>query len=133
MDRIGVYHLAVLASVCIVSLAGAIVALGARGADEAFLLRQENPTTLSAGAVEKLMLTSPDPQPPHDPTGVSSHCTAHGKRDLRNPWRCSVRYRSGSVAQYHVTINADGSYRARYATGGSTARGCCLDLPGADQ
>ena len=120
-------------SVCVVALVGAIVALGARGADDDFLLRQANPVKLRPAAVEKLMLTAPDPEPPHDPAGTHADCTAKGNRDLRNPWRCTVNYRSGSVARYRVTINADGSYFARYLGDTATARGCCLDLPGAEE
>jgi hypothetical protein len=130
--HIRISGLAIVLSLCGVALIGAVVALSARGADEDFLLRQENPSKLRASEVEELMLTAPDPQPPHEPAGTRSRCSAEGKRDLRNPWRCTVEYRSGSVAHYSVTINADGSYLARYSVGTATARGCCLDLPGAD-
>lgn len=125
-------EVAVVLSICIVALVGALVGLNARGADDQFLLRQENPSKLSADAVEKLMLSSPDPRPPHSRSGTRSRCTPEGERDLRNPWRCTVQYRSGSVARYRVRINADGSYVAQYSTGTARARGCCLDLPGAD-
>jgi hypothetical protein len=133
MTKLRVPEYAVALVVCVVGVVGTIVALNARGADDAFLLRQEHPVKLSAAAVEELMLSAPDPEPPHDPAGTRADCTAEGRRDLRNPWQCTVHYRSGSVADYRVTINADGSYFARYKGDSATARGCCLDVPGADQ
>lgn len=121
-----------VASICAVALGGAVAAVNGRGADDEFLLRQENPTKLSAPAVEKLMLGSPDPAPPHTSGADRAECTPLGNRDLRNPWVCTVEYPSGSVARYSVTINGDGSYLAHYARGTATARGCCLTVPGAD-
>ena len=119
-------------SICAVSLGGAVAAVTGRGADDEFLLRQENPTRLSSAAVEKLMLGSPDPAPPHTAGADRAECAPRGNRDLRNPWVCKVQYPSGRVARYRVTINGDGSYLAHYARGTATARGCCLAVPGAD-
>ena len=114
------------------AVAGALTALSARGADEEFLLQQKNPTRVTAEAVEELMLEAPDPAPPHERSATRSRCDTDGRRELRNPWRCEVHYRSGSVAQFVVTIEADGSYTADYAGDTATATGCCLRLPAAE-
>ena len=113
-------------------IAGTVAGLAGRGADEAFLLGQANPPRVTTAAVEKLMRSAPDPTPPHDSGATRSRCRAEGRRGLRNPWRCTVRYRSGSVAHYSVTLDGDGSYVARYAGGTATAKGCCLRVPAAE-
>jgi hypothetical protein len=130
MRRASVRELVVVIALCAVTLGGAVAAMSSRDADDEFLQQQEDRAKLSAGAVEDLMLGSPDPNPPHRSGGTSARCVAEGRRDLRNPWTCTVRYPSGSVAHYTVTINPDGSYFARYANGQATARGCCLEVPG---
>ena len=143
ISGVRVRELAVIAPVAAVALIGAIGGLGARGTDDAFLARQKNPTRVATPAVEKLMLTAPDPAPPHKSAGIRSRCRTSGRRELRNPWRCTVEYRSGSIARYLVTLRSDGSYRARYVevtapdgssapAGTATARGCCLRVPGAE-
>ena len=113
-------------------LAGTVAAVGARGADDAFLLRQKSPTIVSREAVEKLVLTAPNLEPPHESPGVASRCRARGQRELRNPWRCTVSYRSGNRIRLTVTIKPDGSYIGDYF-GDQDARadGCCLRIPGA--
>jgi hypothetical protein len=119
-------ELVVVAALALPALAGGVAAVGGRGADDAFLLRQENPTQVTAAAVERLIRTAPDPAPPHKSPAVRSRCRPEGGRELRNPWRCVVRYRSGSVARFKVTIKSDGGYLARYGNGPATATGCCL-------
>ena len=122
------------------ALGGATAGIAGRGADDAFLARQKNPTIVETAAVEQLIRTAPDPIPPHESDATASRCRADGRRELRTPWQCTVRYRSGSVARYRVTIETDGSYRARYSLvirpdgvrdpgRGATASGCCLRAP----
>jgi hypothetical protein len=113
---------------------GALAGLGARGADEAFLLRQQNPVRVTPPAVERLMLTAPDPEPPHRETATGARCRAEGGRELRNPWHCTVRYPAGRRVRFEVTLKIDGSYVADYVDdpGNATATGCCLRVPAAD-
>ncbi len=113
------------------ALAGAVGGRAGRGADEAFLLGQARPAAVTAPAVERLMRTAPDPRPPHKSRAIRSRCRAGGRRDLRNPWRCTVDYASGSVARFVVTLRSVGSYLARYLGGTATATGFCLRGPGA--
>jgi len=115
-----------------VTIASAIAAVAGRGADETFLAEQKNPTRVSAEAVEDLMLAAPDPAPPHERLGTRARCETDGRRELRNPWRCTVEYPSGSVARFVVTIKNDGSYVADYSGDTARATGCCLDVPAAE-
>ena len=114
------------------ALAGAVAAVAGRGADDAFLLRQKNPTRVTSPAVEKLMLTAPAPDVPHNSPGTRARCSTQGRRELRNPWHCTVHFRSGSVARFLVTLRTDGSYRARYVGDTAIATGCCLNVPAAE-
>ena len=125
-------ELLVVAPLAAAALAGAVAAVAGRGADDAFLLRQKNPTRVTTPAVEKLMLTAPAPDVPHNSPGTRARCSTQGRRELRNPWRCTVHFRSGSVARFLVTIRPDGSYRARYVGDPATATGCCLSVPAAE-
>ena len=125
-------QLFVLLPVVGVTIASAIAAVAGRGADETFLADQKNPTRVSAEAVEDLILKAPDPAPPHERSGTRSRCETEGRRELRNPWRCTVHYPSGSVARFAVTIENDGSYVADYAGDTAQATGCCLRIPAAE-
>ena len=118
----------VIGALLAVSVAGTVAAMAGRGPDEAFLLRQSRPAVVTQAAVEKLILTAPDPAPPHVKPGIASSCRAGSSRGLRNPWRCTVRYRNGNRASLIVTIKEDGSYVARYVGDTATATGCCLDF-----
>jgi hypothetical protein len=125
-------HAFVLGPILAVAIGGVVAGLGGRGADDAFLADQRNPTRVNAEAVEELMLTAPDPEPPHARSATRSRCDADGRRELRNPWRCTVQYRSGSVARFVVTIKSDGSYVGDYVGDTARATGCCLRLPAAE-
>jgi hypothetical protein len=125
-------QLLVLAPIVAVAVGGVIAGFSARGADEQFLVDQRTPTRVSAEAVEELMLTAPDPEPPHARSATRSRCDTEGRRELRNPWRCTVHYRSGSVARFVVTIKSDGSYVGDYVGDTARATGCCLRLTAAE-
>ena len=131
-SQIRLPELLVVVALAAAALAGAVAAVAGRGADDAFLLRQKNPTRVTTAAVERLMLTAPDPHSPHDKAATRARCRTEGRRELRNPWRCTVEFRSGSVARFVVTIRSDGSYRARYLGGTAIATGCCLSVPAAE-
>jgi hypothetical protein len=126
---IALRQLLVVVALVVACAAAAMAALGSRDTDDAFLARQEHPLRVTAEAVEKLMLTAPDPQPPHEKDATRSRCEPQGGRELRNPWTCALTYPSGSVQRYVVTINGDGSYVADYVGDSATATGCCLKSP----
>lgn len=129
-----VRDLLVLVGLGAVGLAGTLAGLAGRGEDEAFLVRQQNPVRVHGAAVEKLLLSVPDPEPPHRMTARHATCRAAGTRELRNPWRCTVRYPRDRSVPLLVTIAYDGSYVAEYVDdpGNASATGCCLELPGVD-
>jgi hypothetical protein len=125
-------QLFVVVPVVAVAIAAVLIGLSGRGAEEAFLVSQKNPTRVSAEAMEKLMLGVPDPAPPHDKSATRARCDTSGRRELRNPWNCTIHYRSGGVARLVVTLKNDGSYVGQYVGDTARATGCCLDLPAAE-
>jgi hypothetical protein len=48
---------------------------------------------------------------------------------LRNPWSCTIRYRSGTRAHYRVIVRPDGSYTG---VGTGIIEGCCVKTPTLD-
>jgi hypothetical protein len=114
------------------ALAGSVVALGSRGADAQFLQDQRHPPSLRAAAVERVVRTAPDPM-----TGKGSAeaatCKSRGSGQLRNPWSCFVRFRSGKAVRMTVVVQQDGSYDGRYVgVKSAAATGCCIDVPGTE-
>ena len=117
-----------LVLVVAVGLAGSLVALSGRGANADFLFRQEHPPTLQPAAVERVVKTAPNPVGRRP--GVSARCRPGSARGLRNPWACSVLYRSGHRERLRVQVRADASYVGIYASNPARARGCCIAIPG---
>jgi hypothetical protein len=128
MSRLRTVEVVVLAPLVAASLAGVALALGSRGADDEFLYRQRHPLRLRPAQVENIVITAPEPVAGRRTPGAAAHCRPLGRGELRNPWRCRVRYRSGRADRLAVTVRSDGSYLGRYS-GGATARGCCIQLP----
>ena len=120
----------VLGPAVVAGIAGSAVALTARGADDAFLYRQENPLRIQVEDVEELVKSAPEPVEGSHPPGISARCKAQGSGELRNPWRCRVRYRSGNVETFAITIRTDGSYVGAHRGNPDVVEGCCLHLPG---
>lgn len=116
--------IALLAPLLAAVLAGALVAIGARGADSVFLTGQEQPSRLGAAEVERALRTAPEPGSGRG-RATSARCRPAGRRALRNPWSCTVTYASGRRARFAVTISEDGSFVGRHA-GGGAVRGCCV-------
>jgi hypothetical protein len=124
--------LAVLAAPLVAGAAGTVATLSGRDADAAFLYRQENPVRLRVADVEELVKNAPEPVGGSHPPGVRADCAPGGSGELRNPWRCKVRYRSGLRATFRITMGSDGSYVGDYRGDRAIVRGCCVDLPGLD-
>ena len=123
-------ELVILGAALAAGLAGTAVALGGRGADSAFLHRQENPVRVRAAEVERVVRTAPDPATGTG-EGLRAMCRPRGSGTLRNPWSCTVSYSAGRRVRLTVRIRDDGRYVGRYA-GGGIAEGCCIKVPGAD-
>jgi hypothetical protein len=111
-----------------VALAGSLVALAARGGESDFLYAQRHLTALKPDDVERVVRLAPDPLTGTG-KGTSASCRPRGSRRLRNPWRCTVSYRSGRHARLLVRVRYDGSYVGSYG-GGGIAKGCCVRVPG---
>lgn len=45
---------------------------------------------------------------------------------LRNPWSCSIVYRSGTRAHHRLTVEPSGRYAG---TGTGIISGCCVKAP----
>lgn len=110
----------------------AAVALGAFGGDAAFLERQRKAAPTRAGDIERLLLTTPSPFAPHRRDAVEARCTTRGSGELRNPWRCSVAYRSGPKARFRLNIRYDGSFKADHLDGSGAVVACCVALTPAE-
>ena len=102
----------------------------------ALIARQQQARALTPAAVSRVVRTAPDPFG-HEKAAAAS-CVPLGGGELRNPWRCLLRYPTGRRIQYRVTVNANGSYagadelvlapRPRHRDTG-TISGCCVALP----
>lgn len=110
-------------------LAGAVTTLTTRNGDDPFLFRQRNPSELRAPAVERVVRRAGEPVQGKHPPGVAARCTPGGHGELKNPWRCRVRYRSGFTAVFKVTVGDDGSFYGAYHGVEGVAQGCCIEVP----
>ena len=123
----------VLWGVLIVGAAGAFVALGGRGSQDAFRSVQSRsltlvpPGVLSAARVAAEVAKEPEPvEAARRTPAVQARCQPKGGGTLRNPWACTVRYRSGTEAHYLVQVQPDGSYTG---VGTGLISGCCIKVP----
>jgi hypothetical protein len=119
--------------VLIVGTAGVFVALASRGNEDAFRSVQSRsltlvpPGVLSAARVEAELAKEPEPVAAARRTpAVQARCQPKGSGTLRDPWECTVRYRSGMVAHYLVQVEPDGSYSG---IGSGVINGCCIKVP----
>jgi hypothetical protein len=117
----------------LVGIVGAAVAMLSRGGEEAFRYQQSRSlvlrpaTILSAGRVEIFLAKAPEPVLPAKRTPPALvRCLPGGSGVLRNPWSCTIRYRSGTRAYYRVTVHPDGYYRG---VGTGIIEGCCIKTP----
>jgi hypothetical protein len=118
---------------CLLGAAGTVVALSGRGSAGVFRDEQSRSlvltpsTVLTAAAVQTVVAQAPEPVSPSrrtPPAQVS--CRPQGGGTLRNPWSCTIRYRSGTRAHYRVIVQPDGHYTG---TGTGIISGCCVKAP----
>jgi hypothetical protein len=112
---------------------GSAVALRSRGSEELFRYTQsralgaDGASVLSAAHVEEWVAKAPEPVRPAQRTAPTlTRCRPGGGGVLRNPWSCTVRYRSGKRADYRVLVQPDGFYRG---VGAGIIEGCCVRTP----
>ena len=114
-------------------VAGTIVGLRSRGGEEVFEYEQSSSltlkpvTVLSAAHVAAVVAQAPEPVAAVERTRpVHVSCRPGGGGTLRNPWSCTILYRSGTQAHYRVVVQPDGYYAG---TGSGIISGCCVDAP----
>jgi hypothetical protein len=117
----------------LVGIAATAVVLRNRGGEDLFRVEQARSlgapsvTVLSAARVEAVVGRAPEPAAPDKrtpPTRVS--CMPGGLGPLRDPWSCTIEYRSGTRAHYRVQVQPDGYYSG---TGTGIIDGCCVKTP----
>lgn len=120
----------------LLGVAGAVVALLSRGNEEVFQYRQSRSSALasspvlSAARVDAVVALAPEPVAPAQRTpSVRVRCRPEGGGTLRNPWWCTILYRSGTSAYYSVVVEPDGHLTG---IGTGTITGCCVKTPTLD-
>jgi hypothetical protein len=117
----------------LIGAAGAAVALHGRGREDVFRYEQSRSLTLtpasslSAARVEAVVAEAPEPVRAARRTKPARvRCRPGAGGTLRNPWSCTILYRSGTRAHYRVVVQPDGTYTG---VGTGIIEGCCVDAP----
>ena len=116
----------VLVPAVFAGLAGSTVTVANREADPAFEFRARHPLRITPAQVERAVMKAPEPAPDKKTPAKAARCTPGGSGDIRNPWRCAVRYGSGETFTYTVEIEGDGEFRGIDRTGDREIFGCCV-------
>jgi hypothetical protein len=119
--------------VVLLGVAGAVVALRSRGGEEVFKYEQSGSLALTtspvlaASRVAAVVAEAPEPVPAAKRTRPAQvRCVPGGGGTLRNPWSCTILYRSGTRAHYRVVVQPDGHYTG---VGTGIITGCCVEAP----
>src|SRR5689334_18156569 len=99
---------AILLPLLVVAVVSFVWVRGNAGDGDTLVIRQQHDQSLTPQSVAAVVRAAPDPVTRR--RGLAARCSSLGSGALRNPWRCSIRYRSGRDIQYRLTIHADGSY-----------------------
>jgi hypothetical protein len=117
----------------LLGVAGTVVALRSHGGEEVFRAEQAGSLALttspvlSASRVAAFVAQAPEPVAAARRTPPSRvRCRAGGGGTLRNPWSCTILYRSGTRAYYRVVVQPDGHYTG---VGTGIITGCCVRAP----
>ena len=128
-------ELVIIGALAAAAFVGTAGALGGRDADSAFIYRQEHPPRLQTSAVERLLRSAPDPLTGRG-RAIAASCRPGSAGRLRNPWRCTLKYRARRAGRarrtarrvrFEAHLRRDGYYVGRYR-GGGKAVGCCLSV-----
>jgi hypothetical protein len=116
--------------------AGSLVALRGRGGEEVLRYEQSRSLALapylvlSAAHVAAVVALAPEPVAPARRTKPAQvRCRPGSGGILRNPWSCTILYRSGTRADYRVLVAPDGHYTG---VGTGIITGCCVKAPTLD-
>jgi hypothetical protein len=117
----------------LLGVAATVVALRSRGSEEAWRYQQAGSTALkpspvlSAARVAAVVAQAPEPVPAARRTRPAQvRCRPGAGGTLRNPWSCTILYRSGTRAHYRVVVQPDGHYTG---VGTGIITGCCVEAP----
>ncbi len=117
----------------LVGIAATAVVLRNRGGEDLFRVEQArslstpSATVLNAARVEAVVAHAPEPVAANRRTPpVRVGCMPGGSGPLRDPWSCTIEYRSGTRAHYRVQVQPDGYYSG---TGTGKIDGCCVKTP----
>jgi len=117
----------------LVGVGGTVIALRSRGSEDLFRIQQSRALSLtpakvlSAARVQAVVALAPEPVRPAKRTRPAQvRCRPGGTGVLRNPWWCTIRYRSGTRAHYRVQVQPNGYYSG---TGTGVIDGCCVKAP----
>jgi len=120
----------------LLGMAGTVVALRSRGGEDVLRYEQSRSlaltpsAALSAARVAAVVAKAPEPVPPAKRTRPAQvSCRPGSGGTLRNPWSCTILYRSGTRAHYLVRVAPDGSYSG---VGTGVIEGCCVKVPTLD-
>jgi hypothetical protein len=118
-----------------VGLVAALVTISARDADPAFVYAQQHPARLEPAQLESILVRTREPVPSGTGSRARSvQCLPGHSGPKLNPWRCTIRYRSGHAIDYRIVVEPSGRFRGFDRTGARLVQGCCLrggGLPGA--
>jgi hypothetical protein len=117
----------------LLGIAATAVVLRNRGGEDLFRIEQSrslihrSATALSAARVQAVVAQAPEPVSPAKRTPATRvSCRPGGSAPLRNPWSCTIRYRSGMSAHYRVRVQPNGYY---HGIGTGIIDGCCVKTP----
>jgi hypothetical protein len=123
---------AIVALVLAIGVAGTAIALAGREGNTQFTAQQQSLLPVSAGALERLLLTTSDPRPGSGGRARGANCTSPTHIALGNPWTCVVRYPRLPRVRYSIIVYADRSIRGSGLPEGAvhgtelSIRGCCV-------
>jgi hypothetical protein len=111
----------------LIGVIGGLLSIAAHQGDAAFLFNQENPRTAQPRQFELVIAKTREPLPtgPGRPA-TGAHCVPGTKGPKRNPWRCTVRYGSGTKITYHLQVAPNGTFKGAAADGTRVVTGCCI-------
>ena len=102
------------------------VMAGNRGADSTFSSAERAAGPLTAAKLEALVRKAPTAKNAAPDPRTRATCRPGGSGQLRNPWSCTLHYRSGLRLTYRVRVYPNGTVVGRKAHG--IIHGCCLEF-----
>jgi hypothetical protein len=120
--------LSVIAPTVVVGIVAGLVTIAAHQSDPAFIFQQQHPATIEPSQLETIVKMTREPLPTkRGSPAIAVRCVPGHRGPKLNPWLCTVRYGSGDVIRYHVTIQLSGRFQGADRTGTRVIDGCCIE------